>query len=110
MSAGARGTRLVIDASVARSSGETDHPVSSLCRLFLKEVLEANFEFRLVMSDEILTEWKRHRSSYSLRSHATMTAKRRVIVLDNAWDEALRLAASSSRFQAYGWCCGSIRR
>jgi hypothetical protein len=82
MSARAHALRLVIDASVARSAGETEHPVSSLCRNFLKAVLDSTAQFQVVMSHDILTEWKRHRSRYSLRWQKTMTAKRRVVTLE----------------------------
>ena len=90
MSARARGTRLVIDASVARSAGETEHPVSSLCRNFLKAVLDSAAQFQVVMSHDILVEWRRHRSRYSLRWQKTMTAKRRVITQEIPRHEPLR--------------------
>lgn len=31
--------RLVIDACVARSAGETDHPISAACRGYLLDIL-----------------------------------------------------------------------
>jgi hypothetical protein len=90
MSARPRGTRLVIDASVASSAAETEHPVSSLCRNFLKAVLDSAVQFQVVMTHDILMEWQRHRSRYSLRWQKTMTAKRRVVTQEIPRHEALR--------------------
>ena len=42
--------RLVIDATVAHSAGETEHPVSSACRKFLSTTTELGH--RVVMTAE----------------------------------------------------------
>ena len=36
--------RLVIDADVVHSAGETEHPVSSACRRFLETVLDVGHQ------------------------------------------------------------------
>jgi hypothetical protein len=79
MSSGARATRLIIDASVAGSAGETKHPVSSLCRSFLGCMLVSTCH--LVMSDDISGEWNRHQSRYARQWRKAMTARRRVVLL-----------------------------
>lgn len=68
--------RLVIDADVVHSAGETDHPVSSACRRFLETVLDAGHQ--VVMTDAIMTEWRNHLSRYSRRWRKQMYGRRRV--------------------------------
>ena len=46
--------RLVIDADVVHSAGETEHPVSSACRRFLETVLDVGHQ--VVMTDAIMAE------------------------------------------------------
>ena len=67
---------LVIDASIARAAGETEHPVSSACRSFLQEVL--NICHKIVMTPEIYGEWKKHKSRLAYGWLASMTAKKKV--------------------------------
>jgi len=67
---------LVIDASVARAAGETEHRVSGACRSFLLEVREICH--RVVMTPEIREEWKKHRSRFAYGWLASMTAKKKV--------------------------------
>jgi hypothetical protein len=81
-------TRLVVDASVARSAGETTHPVSSLCRKFLECMLVSTCH--LVMSDSISDEWNRHQSRYTRAWWKAMTARRRVVRLRDVRIEPLR--------------------
>ena len=73
---GKSGRRLVIDADVARSAGETKHPVSSACRQFLDAVTECRH--RVVMTPEIQEEWRRHASRYTYRWLRRMFARRLV--------------------------------
>ncbi len=68
--------RLVIDADVVHSAGETEHPVSSACRRFLETVLDAGH--RVVMTDAIMIEWRNHLSRYSRRWRRQMYGRRRV--------------------------------
>ena len=57
--------RLVIDADVARSAGETEHPVSSACGKFLSTTTELGH--RVVVTGEIRREWRKHASRYTRR-------------------------------------------
>src|SRR5690606_39247163 len=65
--------RIVVDASVARSAGSTEHPASVASRQFLQEMLAICH--RVVMTDEIEQEWKRHRSGFATSWLATMRSK-----------------------------------
>ncbi len=64
----------VIDADIARSSGTTDHPVSSGSRILLDAV--SNNGHISVMSKELLAEWKKHRSMYAKKWLASMFARK----------------------------------
>lgn len=88
--------RLVIDASVAHAAGNTSavHHTSISCRDFLRNVLDICH--RLVMTDEILKEWKRHMSSNSRRWLKSMYAHKKVIKRLDKPDAKLRNAISSS--------------
>ena len=68
--------RLVIDADVVHSAGETEHPVSSACRKFLETVLVVGH--RVVITDAILTEWHHHLSRYSRKWLTQMYGRKRV--------------------------------
>lgn len=67
---------VVVDTSVVRAAGETNHPVSSACRNCLKAIL--NICHRVARTDPIYEEWKRHMSKFSLKWRATMVAKRKL--------------------------------
>lgn len=66
---------LVVDASVARSAGETDHPLSSSCR----ECLEAirTICHRVAVTPAILAEWNRHMSRFTRKWQRSMAARRK---------------------------------
>ena len=85
---GKGGRRLVIDADVARSAGETEHTVSSACRQFLDVVPE--FRHRVVMTSEIQEEWRKHASRYTYRGLERMCARRLVDRIAVVWDNPLR--------------------
>ncbi|MBI2320780.1 MAG: hypothetical protein HYU88_01430 [Chloroflexi bacterium] len=70
---------LVVDASVARSAGETEDPVSAACRRFLVRAM--SICYRLVMTRAIIDEWQRHQSAFSRKWLSAMTAKRKVVWL-----------------------------
>jgi hypothetical protein len=59
--------RLVIDASVARSSGGEDalYPLPKQCRDFLKATLSCGH--RVVLSPPVNAEWKKHESGFARR-------------------------------------------
>ncbi len=65
--------RLVIDADVAHSAGETQHPDSSNCRKFLESVRDNKHVF--VMTDAIREEWNRHQSRYTRRWRKLMISR-----------------------------------
>jgi hypothetical protein len=81
---------LVIDASVARAAGKTEHPVSSACRSFLQEVLEICH--KVVMTPEISEEWNNHRSNFAFLWRASMTARKKVVRRSSVEDVGLREA------------------
>lgn len=68
--------RLVIDASIALSAGQTNHPVSRSCREFLESMLRICH--RLVVSDAILGEWREHASRYARKWRVAMCARKKV--------------------------------
>ena len=80
--------RLVIDADIAHSAGESEHPISSACRRFLATML--NFGHLLVMTDAIKKEWKPHISKYSRKWRRQMYARKLVIQIEVNEDETLR--------------------
>ena len=80
--------RLVIDADVVHSAGETAHPISSACRRFLETVLDVGHH--VVMTDAILAEWRHHMSRYSRRWRRRMYGRRLVIQIEVNEDEILR--------------------
>lgn len=89
-----RSRRLVIDADVGRSAGESEHPVSSACRGFLDAVREC--KHRIVMTDAIQAEWERHRSKYAKKWLRSMWAKKQVVQIEVVRDERLRTRISNS--------------
>ncbi|MBN1961387.1 MAG: hypothetical protein JW841_10610 [Deltaproteobacteria bacterium] len=66
---------LVVDASVARSAGETQHPVSSACREYLNSILEICH--RIAVNDEIKKEWSKHKSRFTSKWLCSMAARRK---------------------------------
>ena|SRR5437879_3502323 len=84
---------LVVDASVARAAGETEHPVSRACREFLQEVLKICH--RIVMTPEIRREWNTHRSRFAFSWLSSMTARKKVVRVDSEENPQLRQAICS---------------
>jgi len=70
--------RLVIDTSIARSSGGKDavHPTSKHCRDFLQAVLKICHQ--VVMSEDIEHEWDNHQSNFARMWRTAMVSKRKV--------------------------------
>ncbi len=62
MTANKHSRLLVVDASVARSAGETENPVSSCCRNALFAIL--TICHHVVMTEAIQSEWNRHMSRF----------------------------------------------
>lgn len=65
--------RLVVDASVAISAGESEYPTSSLCRRFLNELIKG--DFLVVMTDEIEKEWRDPEKSTFTRTSVKWLAR-----------------------------------
>ena len=68
--------RLIIDASVIHSAGETVHPVSSACRECLTGVLIICHH--AVLTEKINEEWSRHLSRYSRKWRCSLFAKKKI--------------------------------
>jgi hypothetical protein len=66
--------RIVVDASVARSAGQSQHPTSSACRDVLDSML--SICHRVVFTQAILDEWAAHQSRYAVQWLAAMKSKR----------------------------------
>jgi predicted nucleic acid-binding protein len=94
--------RIVVDASIARSAGTTQHPVSRSCREFLDSFLKICH--RIVMTPEVREEWKKHRSNFSASWLASMTARKKVEVcnpdVDAAMADKLRQAQLTEKDEA----------
>jgi hypothetical protein len=69
--------RLVIDASIARSAGESINPTSSNCRIFLETVMQEGY--LLVMTREIKQEWDKHQSRFARTWLLSMVAKKKFL-------------------------------
>lgn len=78
---------LVIDADIARSSGVTEHPVSSSSRKLLDMVL--NGEHCASFCSTLLSEWNKHQSAYTKRWRATMYSRKKVKIVAHG-DETKR--------------------
>jgi hypothetical protein len=76
--------RLVIDADIARAAGGVDavYPTSKNCRDFLEAV--RIICHRLVMSNAISVEWKRHESRFTSTWLNKMYGMRKVVFIDPA--------------------------
>jgi len=72
----AQSKRLVIDASVATSTGESGLR-GVLCQDFLRVMIDETYH-RLVMTREIGAEWDIHSHPFARRWRRSMNAKRRV--------------------------------
>lgn len=72
----------VIDADIARSSGLTEHPVSSGSRKLLESVAAGGH--KAAMCPTLRKEWKDHRSKFATRWMASMVAKKRIVFVTPA--------------------------
>lgn len=72
---------LVIDASVARASGQTSmHPTSRYCREFLQNVLDICH--RTVMTVPIREEWDKHQSRFARLWRLSMVARKKLSFIE----------------------------
>jgi hypothetical protein len=76
MTTNRRSRLLVVDASVAQSAGETEHPVSSCCRDSLFAIL--TICHRVVITEAIQDEWNRHMSRFTRKWLTSMWARKKV--------------------------------
>ena len=88
--------RLVIDTSVARASGGEDavYPVSKDCRDFLQTVLDVCH--KIVLSQEMREEWKRHWSDFTRKWRVRMDARKKVVRISDTQNDVLRGKITSS--------------
>jgi hypothetical protein len=82
--------RIVIDASVARASGGEDatYPLPKNCRDFLKTILIVCHQ--VVMSPDIVMEWRKHESNWARTWRASMVARKKMYVVRPPNDLILR--------------------
>ena len=82
--------RLVIDASVARSSGgpEATFPASKECRDFLIAVLTICHQ--VVMTAELTEEWNKHQSNFARTWRVSMVARKKLQRINPAQNSSLR--------------------
>lgn len=69
----------IVDADIARSSGMTEHPVSSGSRKLLDSL--AKNGHKAVMCPNLRREWSKHKSMYATRWLASMIARKKVIFI-----------------------------
>lgn len=81
---------VVVDADVARSSGETEHPVSSSCRRALTLMLSNQHYF--VACPQVRAEWRKHASGFAKRWLSSMIARKQVAFITSSPDFATALA------------------
>lgn len=86
----AKKLEVVVDADVARSSGETEHPISSSCRRALNLISENQHYF--VACPQVRAEWRKHASGFAKRWLASMIARKRVAFISASPDYATALA------------------
>jgi len=67
---------VVVDADIARSSGTSEHPVSSGSRALLDNVSKNGHT--LAICPTMMAEWKKHRSLFARKWLASMIAKKKV--------------------------------
>lgn len=77
---------IVIDADIARSSGLSEHPISSGSRKLLESVTQNGHSAS--MCPVLLDEWKKHRSLFARKWLTSMIAKRRINFLKDIQTEA----------------------
>jgi ABC-type iron transport system FetAB ATPase subunit len=93
---------IVIDASIAKAAGRSEHPTSSTSRVFLEEIRRICHS--LVLSDDLMLEWK-HRASFLAREWlASMFARKKVkrlrLVPDKTFKERISTTTGSDKERA----------
>ena len=72
---------LVVDSSVIRSAGETDHRVSSSCRACLEKI--RLICHRVATTADLQDEWRRHMSRFSRKWRRSMCARKKPLQVIN---------------------------
>lgn len=88
---------LIVDTSVVRSAGETEHPVSSACRKCLLAILEICH--RVAVTDDIKKEWNRNMSRFSRKWWRSMAARKKSILTVQPVTIALDIIAFTASAQ-----------
>lgn len=70
----------IIDADIARSSGTSEHPVSSGSRRLLENLTKNGH--KAAMCPNLRIEWKKHRSLFATKWFASMVAKKKIVFID----------------------------
>lgn len=69
---------LVLDACIARSAGDyAEAPKSKYCREFIDEFVKSRH--KLIMTEELLEEWKKHESKFSRKMRVMLITKQRIL-------------------------------
>lgn len=87
--------RIVVDASIARSAGTTENPVSVRCREFLQTMLQVCH--RVVMTPDLMREWRRHQSKFATGWLGAMQRRGKVITVIPDSDSQTLLAVAIQR-------------
>jgi hypothetical protein len=105
---------IIVDTSVARAAGESQHPVSSACRRFLEALRDGGID--LAMTDELREEWKRHRSRYTATWLNSMYGRKRIRTLLATPDPELRRSLENcakrravTEAEAQGWTAAMLK-
>ncbi|MEG6586879.1 hypothetical protein [Dendrosporobacter sp. 1207_IL3150] len=80
--------KMVIDACIARSPGESIHPHSRMCRDFLSIFRERNHI--LVMTKEIRQEWDKHMSRFTRSWLVSMISRNQLMFINDTENAELR--------------------
>jgi hypothetical protein len=81
---------LVIDTCVVRASGQkkSKNKNSRYCRKLLDEILRICH--RVVITDDIVSEWDKHESSYAVRWRSRMKDRRKIVDVQYAQGKKVR--------------------
>lgn len=87
---------LVVDASIARSSGGEDaiFPTSKKCRDFLSAI--RRICRKIVMTPDLSDEWRKHQSNFARIWRVSMEARRKVEHINNDPNDELRRKIESN--------------
>lgn len=86
---------LVVDASVMRAAGESDHPVSSAARKTLRAIL--NICHRVAVTPSIRSEYRDHQSRFATKWQCRMAARQKPLKDVTPSNLALKLSNWNSK-------------